>query len=86
MLESREEWVPHSRKEIPFSVVATHAMETAVAEADSLLHKAVGPEHMLLALLRDETTDAGRRLHEAGVRLPDFRLRVKAQWEGGPTA
>jgi ATP-dependent Clp protease ATP-binding subunit ClpA len=70
------------QKEIPFSQDAKCVLQFATEEADSLRHKDIGPEHLLLGLLRDETTNAWRRLHPAGVRLPDFRLRVNALHEG----
>jgi ATP-dependent Clp protease ATP-binding subunit ClpC len=69
-----------------FSASASSALQFATAEADSLLHDDIGPEHLLLGLLRDETTVAWCRLNDAGVRLSDFRLRVKALHEGGPAA
>ena len=75
-----------SQKEIRFSRAGEDVLQFATAEADLLRHKNIGPEHLLLGLLHDETTDAGRRLHAAGVRLSDFRLRVRAHHEGGPAA
>jgi ATP-dependent Clp protease ATP-binding subunit ClpC len=72
------------RKEIPLSQDAMCVLQFATAEADALLHKDIGAEHLLLGLLRDEATDAWRRLNEAGARLSDVRSRVKARREGGP--
>ena len=75
-----------AQKEIPFTPDAWAAIQFAIEEADSLGHPDVGAEHLLLALLRDDTTQVYKRLDEAGVRLDDLRMRVKAQREGGPTA
>ena len=72
------------QKEIPFSQDVMCVLQFATAEADALLHRDIGAEHLLLGLLRDETTNAYRRLHEAGVRLSDVRSRVKERRENGP--
>jgi len=73
------------QKEIPFSQDAKCVLQFATSEADLLLHEDIGAEHLLLGLLRDETTNTCRRLKEAGVRLSDVRLRVKA-WRGDAPA
>ena len=73
-----------ARKEIPFSRDAKRVLQFATAEADALLHRNIGAEHLLLGLLRDETTNAYRRLKEAGVRLSEVRFNVKARRDAGP--
>lgn len=40
--------------------------------------------HLLLGLLRDDTTQAFRILHEAGVRLNDLRATVETAATVGP--
>ena len=71
------------QKEIPFSPDVKSVLQFAGSEADALLHKDIGAEHLLLGLLRDGATNACRRLNEAGVRLWDVRSRVKARRDGG---
>ena len=68
----REAWTVPGR----FSASASAALQFATTEAESLRHNDIGPEHLLLGLLRDEGTEAWRRLHKAGVRLTDLRSRV----------
>ena len=70
-------WGEHARKEIPFSEATKRVLQFAASEADFLLHEAIGPEHLLLGIMREEGTDASRRLREAGVRLGELRSVVK---------
>jgi ATP-dependent Clp protease ATP-binding subunit ClpC len=70
-------WGEHARKEIPFSVATKRVLQFATSEADSLLHEAIGPEHLLLGVMREEGTEASRRLREAGVRLGELRSLVE---------
>lgn len=44
--------------QIPFSVLARKVMEGALREALSLGHNYIGTEHLLLALVRDDSTSA----------------------------
>jgi len=60
-------------KEIPFSDAAKLALNRAIQEANDLGHKDVRPEHLLLGVLRDDKSEAWRRLHAAGVRLGTVR-------------
>jgi ATP-dependent Clp protease ATP-binding subunit ClpA len=55
--------------EVPFSGAAKRTLQFAAAEADRLAHSYIGVEHLLLALLRDETTIAGAALAAQGLRL-----------------
>jgi ATP-dependent Clp protease ATP-binding subunit ClpC len=71
-------WEEHARKEIPFSEATKRVLQFATSEADFLLHQAIGPEHLLLGVMREEGTEASRRLREAGVRLGELRSVVKA--------
>ena len=75
-----------AQNEIPFSQEAWGAIQFAIGEADALVHRDIGGQHLLLGLLRDETTNTYRSLSEAGVQLPDLRLQVKAQHDRGPAA
>ncbi len=53
------------------------SIELAVQEARSLGHHYIGTEHMLLGLLQQEETIAGRVLRKSGVTLEETRNRVK---------
>jgi ATP-dependent Clp protease ATP-binding subunit ClpA len=54
---------------------ATRALALAVEEAEHLQHKAVGPEHILLGLLREGEESAADALE--GMGLPVRRVRAK---------
>jgi ATP-dependent Clp protease ATP-binding subunit ClpC len=62
--------------EIPFSAQTKRALEGAAEEADRLLHNHIGPEHLLLGLLRDEASLAGSILRENGFELAALRDKV----------
>jgi ATP-dependent Clp protease ATP-binding subunit ClpC len=70
-------WGEHARKEIPFSPATKRVLQFATSEADFLLHEDIGPEHLLLGIVREEGTAASRRLREAGVRLGELRSAVE---------
>jgi ATP-dependent Clp protease ATP-binding subunit ClpC len=71
--------------EIPFSPETKRALQFAAEEADRLRHKHIGPEHLLLGLLREGTSVAGSVLVQRGVRLDQTRNLI-AQWsEDSPT-
>ena len=53
------------------------SIELAVQEARSLGHHYIGTEHMLLGLLQQDETIAGRVLLKSGVTLEETRNRVK---------
>ena len=81
-----ERWLAATRREIPFSEATKRALRVAVEEADSLGQKHVGPEHLLLAVFRDESTQAWRTLQDTGARLREFRMRVEGLQDGGEEA
>ena len=62
--------------EIPFSTETKRALNVAAEEADRLLHTHIGPEHLLLALLREEKSVAAAMLAKYGLRLTDVRLQI----------
>jgi ATP-dependent Clp protease ATP-binding subunit ClpA len=64
-------------KEIPFSQETKTALGRAAEEADELGHKPIRPEHLLLGILRDESSEAWRTLHEAGVTLREARRMMR---------
>jgi ATP-dependent Clp protease ATP-binding subunit ClpC len=52
------------------------ALEFAGKEAKSLKHREVGPEHLLLGLVREPGGVAGRVLRNLGVDIEAVRERV----------
>jgi Protein of unknown function (DUF3738)/Clp amino terminal domain, pathogenicity island component len=59
--------------EIPFSKDTKRALEYAAEEANRLLHRHIGSEHLLLGLLRLEAGPACDVLREAGLGLTSVR-------------
>jgi len=55
--------------EIPFSAEAKRVLGFAAEEADRLMHNYIGPEHLLLGILREERSVAAAILMEQGMRL-----------------
>jgi ATP-dependent Clp protease ATP-binding subunit ClpC len=64
---SRERTAPSV--EIPFSEETKRVLSYAEEEAERLMHPHIGSEHLLLGLLREENSTAGRMLFEKGMRL-----------------
>jgi ATP-dependent Clp protease ATP-binding subunit ClpC len=62
--------------ELPFSRETKRVLNFAAEEADRLLHHSIGPEHLLLALLREEKSPAAVILTTHGLRLDDVRLQI----------
>ena len=59
--------------EIPFNWRVKHVLQYAVEEADRLLHNPIGPEHLLLGLLRLEEGLAWDILSESHIALTPVR-------------
>jgi hypothetical protein len=59
--------------EIPFSRSVKHVLQYALEEADRLLHNPIGPEHLLLGLLRLEEGLAWDILSESHIALAPVR-------------
>jgi hypothetical protein len=59
--------------EIPFSKEAKHVLQYTAEEADRLLHRHIGTEHLLLGLLRVERGLAWDVLHEKGLSITPVR-------------
>src|SRR5258707_371048 len=59
--------------DLPLSNECKRVLAYAAEEADSLSHKHIGTEHLLLGLLREEKCFAAEILHERGLRLPTIR-------------
>jgi ATP-dependent Clp protease ATP-binding subunit ClpC len=70
--------------EIPFSEETKRALQYATEEADRLLHAYIGSEHLLLGLMREDTTLAGSVLRDRGFRLPTVREGIVSLLEKAP--
>jgi len=65
--------------EIPLSEESKRVLAYAAEEAESILHKYIGTEHILLGLLRERKSLAARILAEKGMRLSSVREELVAQ-------
>ena len=63
--------------EIPFAEATKRILWVAAAEADALGDQTIGPEHLLLGLLREETSGPGRVLAAHGVRVDQTRRAIE---------
>jgi ATP-dependent Clp protease ATP-binding subunit ClpA len=63
---------------LPFTPRAKKVLELALREAVRLRHNYLGPEHILLGLIREGEGLAAQILTEAGVTLDDLRARIIA--------
>jgi ATP-dependent Clp protease ATP-binding subunit ClpC len=63
--------------EVPFNSEAKRMLAYAAEEADSLAHRGIGPEHLLLGVLRDEGSEAAAALGRYGLRLHTVREEVR---------
>jgi ATP-dependent Clp protease ATP-binding subunit ClpC len=70
-------------EDVPFGEESKKSLELALAEARLLDSIYVGTEHLLLALLRQEDTEACQILHSVGVRMEGARAATKRVWESG---
>ncbi len=62
--------------EIPFSEQTKLVLQHAAREADDLRHGYIGPEHLLLGLMREDESVAGSVLLGQGLRLPAVRASI----------
>ena len=74
---------PPSAGELPYTSRAKRVLELAMREALELQHEAVGGEHLLLALLREERGIAFAALTGVGLRLEAVRAIVTNRAAGG---
>lgn len=70
-LLSMETYVPAD--DMPFTPRAKHVLELSLEEALQFGHSYIGPEHMLLALVREEDGIAARLLNDFSVELDAVR-------------
>ena len=79
------------RKEIGTAVELPLASETkrvltfALEESDGLEHRHIGTEHLLLGLLREESSQAAQVMHERGLRLGALREAIAGKDTGAPS-
>jgi ATP-dependent Clp protease ATP-binding subunit ClpC len=73
LVEDRSSWEARAAKEIRFSAAVQMTLTRAGEEADQLGHDAIQPEHLLLGILRDDSSDVSRTLNDAGVTLHEAR-------------
>jgi ATP-dependent Clp protease ATP-binding subunit ClpA len=66
------------RGRVPFTPRSKKVLELSLREAVRLRHNYLGPEHILLGLLREGHGLAARIITEAGVSLDDLRVRTLA--------
>jgi ATP-dependent Clp protease ATP-binding subunit ClpA len=67
--------------EIPFSPETKRALIYATEETDRLRHFEIGPEHLLLGLLREEGTIAQSILEESALTLENVRDALSRAYE-----
>jgi ATP-dependent Clp protease ATP-binding subunit ClpC len=63
--------------EIPFSQPTQRVLQFAAEQADRLAHPYIGPEHLLLGLLREDGSMAASILHGHGLKLTEVRSAVE---------
>jgi len=62
--------------EIPFSHICKQVLQYSAEEADMLAHQHIGPEHLLLGVMRSEDWIAAAILFGRGLRLDTMRTRI----------
>ncbi len=75
-----------SAVEIPFSAEVKRLLQFAAEEAGRLKHPYIGPEHLLLGILRDEGSLAASILAENGIRIDAVRTEVASLSSGDQPA
>jgi ATP-dependent Clp protease ATP-binding subunit ClpA len=68
---------------IPFTPGAKKALQLSLREAISLGHKAIGTEHLLLGLVRDERSSAAKILADRGIDRERVRAEVLREIASG---
>jgi ATP-dependent Clp protease ATP-binding subunit ClpC len=64
--------------EIPFSAEVKRMLSLGAEEADRFPHSHIGPEHLLLGLLREKGSLAAETLAQHGVQLESARQKIVA--------
>ena len=63
--------------EIPFSAETKRVLDHACNEADQLNHRHIGPEHLLLGLLRENQCRAASTLERYGLSVESARSQIR---------
>jgi ATP-dependent Clp protease ATP-binding subunit ClpC len=71
--------------EIPFTAQTKSVLMYAAEEADRLEHGHIGPEHLLLGLLRERGTVAAQILAQNGLFADPARKRIREESVASPT-
>jgi hypothetical protein len=69
--------------DLPLSNESKRILAYAAEEADSLGHKHIGTEHLLLGILREESCSAAQLLHQQGFELDRARKSIAADVSSG---
>ena len=81
---------PPMRIHMPLSAELRRILGYSAEEANDLDQRQIGPEHLLLALLRENTCLGARLLTEAGVQIESLRQKLALEspqgGEGRPVA
>ena len=84
---TKAKWIP-TAVEIPLSQMSKRVLEYAQEESKNLKHGQVSTEHLLLGLLRHQSSSfrgtesiAERVLRENGLELAEVRQRIKSKAE-----
>ena len=72
--------------DLPLTDECKRVLSFAAEEAESLSHKHIGTEHLLLGLLREEKCFAAELLRERGVHLDDVREQLRRATHEFPQA
>jgi catechol 2,3-dioxygenase-like lactoylglutathione lyase family enzyme len=70
--------------DLPLSTECKHVLAHAAEEAELLGHGYVGPEHLLLGILREEQSFAAKLLQRNGVDIQAVRKAVAENQPAGP--
>lgn len=62
--------------DLPLSNECKRILAHAAEEAERMAHTHIGPEHLLLGILREETSFAARLLQDRGLRLAALRKEI----------
>jgi ATP-dependent Clp protease ATP-binding subunit ClpC len=62
--------------EIPFDPGAKRVLQYAAEESSALGHNYIGPEHLLVGIVREEESLAARLLASHGIRLDELRTQM----------
>jgi ATP-dependent Clp protease ATP-binding subunit ClpA len=73
---------PRTEGQLPFSALSKKVLEVSLRESLSLGHQHVGPEHLLLGLVRVSEGGASQILRELGADAKNVQLEVRRRVPG----